>query len=51
MPGHYGKHGFWLEKFTAIHDRLALKINRCLRSPRTRMDEQRKDHIDLKRLP
>ena len=29
-PGHDGIHGFWFKKFTSIHDRLALKINRCL---------------------
>ena len=28
--GHDGIHGFWLKKFTSIHDRLALEINRCL---------------------
>ena len=29
-PGHDGIHGFWSKKFTSIHDRLALEINRCL---------------------
>ncbi len=29
-PGHDGIHGFWFKKFTPIHDRLALEINRCL---------------------
>ena len=29
-PGHDGIHGFWFNKFTSIHDRLALKMNRCL---------------------
>ena len=29
-PGHDGKHGFWFKKFTSIHDRLALGINKCL---------------------
>ena len=29
-PGHDGIHGFWLKKFTSIHGRLALEINRCL---------------------
>ena len=30
MPGHDGIHGFWFKKFTPIHDRLALEMNRCL---------------------
>ena len=30
MLGHDGIHGFCFNKFTSIHDRLALKINRCL---------------------
>ena len=29
-PGHDGIHGFWFKKFTSIHDRLALEINRRL---------------------
>ena len=29
-PGHDGIHGFRFKKFTSIHDRLALKISRCL---------------------
>ena len=29
-PGHDGIHGFWFKKFTSIHDRLALEINRCI---------------------
>ena len=29
-PGHYGIHDFWFKKFTSIHGRLALEINRCL---------------------
>ena len=28
MPGHDGIHGFWFKKFTSIHDRLPLEINR-----------------------
>ena len=28
--GHDGLHGFWFKKFTSIHDRLALEINKCL---------------------
>ena len=28
--GHDGIHRFWFKKFTSIHDRLALEINRCL---------------------
>ena len=30
MPGHDGTHGFWCKKFTTIHDRLALEMNKCL---------------------
>ena len=29
-PGHDGIHGFWFKKFTSIHDRPALEMNRCL---------------------
>ena len=29
-PGHHGIHSFWFKKFTSIHGRLALEINRCL---------------------
>ena len=29
-PGHDGVHGFWLKKFTSIHDRLALEMIKCL---------------------
>ena len=29
-PGHDGIHCFWLKKFTSIHGRLALEMNRCL---------------------
>ena len=29
-PGHDGIHAFWFKKFTSIHDRLALEMNRCL---------------------
>ena len=29
-PGHDGIRGFWFKKFTFIHGRLALEINRCL---------------------
>ena len=29
-PGHYGINSFWFEKFTSIHDRLALEKNKCL---------------------
>ena len=28
--GHDGIHGFWFKKFTSIHGRLALEMNRCL---------------------
>ena len=30
MPGYDKIHGFWFNKFTSIHDRLALEMNRCL---------------------
>ena len=30
MAGHDGTHGFWFKKFTSIHDRLALEMNRSL---------------------
>ena len=30
MPGHDGIHGFWFKKFTSIHGRQALEMNRCL---------------------
>ena len=29
-PGQDGIHGFWFKKFTSIHDRLVLEMNRCL---------------------
>ena len=29
-PGHDGIHGFWFKKFTSIHGRLSLEMNRCL---------------------
>ena len=29
-PGHDGIHVFWFRKFTSIHGRLALEMNRCL---------------------
>ena len=29
-PGHDGIHGFWFKKFTSVHSRLALEMNRCL---------------------
>ena len=31
-PGHDGIHGFWFKKFTSIHDRLELKMNKCLQT-------------------
>ena len=31
-PGHDGIKGFWFKKFTAIHDRLALEMNKCLQT-------------------
>ena len=30
VPGHDGIHGFWFKKFTSIHGRLVLEMNRCL---------------------
>ena len=30
IPGQDEIHGFWCKKFTSIHGRLALEINRCL---------------------
>ena len=33
-PGHDGIHEFWFKKFTFIHDRLALEMNRCLQEAR-----------------
>ena len=29
-PGHDRIHGFWFKKFTSIHDRQALEMNKCL---------------------
>ena len=29
-PGHDGIHGFWFRKFTSIHGRLAVEMNRCI---------------------
>ena len=29
-PVHDGIYGFWFKKFTSIHDRLALEMNKCL---------------------
>ena len=31
-PGHDRIHGFWFKKFTSIHDRLVLEINKCLQT-------------------
>ena len=28
-PGHDKIHGFWFKKFTSIHERLALDMNKC----------------------
>ena len=30
IPGHDAMHGFWFKKFTSIHDRPALEMNKCL---------------------
>ena len=32
-PDHDGIHGFWFKKFTSIHDRQALQMNKCLQTP------------------
>ena len=29
-PGHDGIHGFWFKKFTSLHGRLGLEMNKCL---------------------
>ena len=29
-PRHDGIHGYWFKKFTSIHDRIAIKMNRLL---------------------
>ena len=34
-PGHDGIHGFWFKRFTSIHDRLALEMNKCLQTAHT----------------
>ena len=48
-PSHDGIHSFWFKKFTSIHNRLALEMNKCLKkSICTRMDDQRKDRINPK---
>ena len=31
-PGHDRIHGFWFKKFTSIHDRLVLEMNKCLQT-------------------
>ena len=31
-PGHDGIHGLWFKKFTSVHDRLALEMNKCLQT-------------------
>ena len=31
-PGHDGIHGFWFKKFTSIHERLVLEMNKCLQT-------------------
>ena len=47
-PGHDEVHGIWFKKFIPIHDRLAIEMNRCLRSTSNKINDQRKDHIDPK---
>ena len=50
-PGHDEIHGFWFKKFTSIHVRLALEMNRCLQGAQV-PDWMTKgwldDHIDTK---
>ena len=29
-PGHDGINGFWFKKFSSIHGKLALEMNRCI---------------------
>ena len=31
-PGLDGIHGFWFKKFTSVHERLALEMNKCLQN-------------------
>ena len=45
---HDGIHGFWFKKFTSIHDRQALEMNKCLQRAHVPKDDQRKDYIDTK---
>ena len=48
-PGHDGIHGFWFKK-NHLHSRKTSTRNEQMptRSTRTRMDDQRKDHINPK---
>ena len=45
-PGHDGIYGFWLKKFTSIHDRRALEVNRCLQGAQV-LDGMTKGKITL----
>ena len=47
-PGHDGIHGFRFKKFSTIDDSSTRNEQMSTRSPGTRMDDQRKDHIDWK---
>ena len=45
-----GIYGFWFEKFTSIHDRLATKMNKCMQKNwDIRIDDRRGDHSNPKR--
>ena len=56
-PGHDGIYGFWFKKFTSIHDRLTLEMNKCLQTAHipewmtkgrtTKGPKQRKCHKQL----
>ena len=47
-PGHDGMHGFWFKKFTSIHGRLALEINRYLQGAQVPLWMTKKDCINPK---
>ena len=49
MQGYDGIYVFWFKKFTSIHDRLALEMNRCLQGVHVpEWMTKGKDHIDPK---
>ena len=41
-PGDDGIHGFWFKKFTSIHGKLALEMNRCLEDTRICLEDKKK---------